>query len=88
MTTRFPVDSSHKGDQLELFTRKEMGVVQVPWEGISPRDLTRGSKVVIFQSREKKCMSELISPVQFELWQSIERPGVLPGPSSFVGGRI
>ena len=81
------MNASHIGEQLELFGPEEMRriVVRVPWQGRSPRSLTRVAESLIFQSREKKCMSELISPLQYELWpinraprQSLGAPSLLP----------
>ncbi len=72
-------------DQLELFAATAMGCVSVPWEGRSPRELTRVGMSSIFQSREKECMSELISPGQCELWPIVkEGPPVRRGAPLLV----
>ena len=68
-------------DQLELFTVREMRVTRIPWEGRSLRSLTKVALSGIFQSREKKCMSELISPAQLELWPSKKGPAYGGAPS-------
>ena len=70
------MNASHIGEQLELFGPEEMRriVVRVPWQGRSPRSLTRVAESLIFQSREKKCMSELIERVQIDLWPNVVRP--------------
>ena len=66
-------DSSSVGDQLELalFTG-------VPWNGIDPRFLTRGRKV-LFLRPEPPCHEVFFDPEQIMMWklvghQEAERP--------------
>jgi len=49
--------------QLDLWPYE---VSRIPWCGTSPRDLTRGAKVLILQ-REPGCMSAATDPAQCEM---------------------
>ncbi len=62
------------GDQLELFSAKEGGFVRVPWAGRSPRDLTRVATSVILRAQAKKCVSDLASEGQYDLWPIVKGP--------------
>ncbi len=73
------------GDQLELFTPKEMGEVRVPWGGVSPRALTRGYKSFIFDREGRKSMSDFVDPEQCDLWIPTKKaPWVYQGAPSLL----
>ncbi len=74
------------GDQLDLFPEELRALSRVPWEGRSPRSLTRGAVDFIFKPSGKKSMSDLLSPAQLEFWRRIEVPrGELPGAPLLLG---
>ena len=56
------------GDQLELFTPKECGILRIPWEGRSPRALTRSHEVFILKAQAKKSVSDFVGGDQCDLW--------------------
>ncbi len=79
MDGRAPKLVPRDGDQLEMFSRREMGAQLVPWEGRSPRELTR-VRIVLFSSGEaQKSVSDLVSPERPE----IGRPTM--GPLRYEG---
>jgi len=78
-----------EGDQLELWTARELGLHRVPWEGQSPRVLTACYKRFIFKARAAKSMSEFVNPDQGDLWLPMKNaprvvsrgaPSLLPLP--------
>jgi len=61
--------------------------VRVPWEGQSPRALTRGYERFILKAQAKESMSEFgRNEDQFDLWATMEeRPWVYSGAPLLVG---
>ncbi len=45
----------------------------LPWEGRSPRALTRGSKWAIFKQQGVKSMGDFVDPEQYDLWRRIKK---------------
>ncbi len=45
--------------------------VRVPWEGRSPRGLTRGALMSIFKTQGAKSTSGLFVPGQIEIWPEV-----------------
>jgi len=73
--------TSRDGDQYLLDLRSPEGAVQVPWQGRSPRGLTRVALGVILKAQAGKSMSDFVSDEnQYDLWVSIKRlPWVYQG---------
>ena len=65
----------HDGDQLRL----SLDWRGQPWDGQSPRALTRRSNVVIFEARAEGAHEVFADPEQLELWP-IEGPIPRKGP--------
>ncbi len=57
------LDSSRDGDQFTLDLFRE-----VPWEGRSPRALTRGNKLLYLRQEPPKPRGEVLLCEQLELW--------------------
>ncbi len=83
--------TSRAGEQLSLFTGRVMRelTVSVPWEGRSPRALTRVALSGIFKARAAKSMSEFVDVEQGDFWLPIKKrprrsspgaPSLLPLP--------
>ena len=67
---------THAGDQLEMALGLEVvvGEASQPWEGRSPRALTRGYKRFTLKAQAKKSVSDFVrDPSQYDLWLPIER---------------
>jgi len=58
------------GSQLDLFEGTRHAVNRVPWAGRSPRDLTRGAKLLFLRREPQKSVSDPVSPLQLEMWPS------------------
>jgi len=54
------------GDQLELFSPGAYEILRIPWGGLSPRALTRGSKVVILKAQAGRSVSAAVLLDLFE----------------------
>ncbi len=49
-----------------------------PWDGQSPRYLTRGRKALFLRQEPQKSVSEFVDPDQYDIWPtSPERPPVI-----------
>ena len=64
-------------------------VVRIPWEGRSPRELTRVQIDGIFKAGAAESVREFVDPAQLDLWRqitkasrvpSLEAPSLLPLP--------
>ncbi len=66
---------TREGDlrQLDLFESTVVGAGRVPWEGRSPRALTRGRKRFIFEAQAWKSVGEAVDPEQYDLWLPIKK---------------
>jgi len=59
----------------------------LPWQGLSPRGLTRGHNVVILEPRGGKSTSAFSDPMQLEIWTPKKRARRTPvrrAPSAFT----
>ncbi len=63
------------GEQLELFSDRVMRehTVRVPWEGLSPRALTRGFKWPILKTQGGKSCLTPRDTGQYDLWLPEEK---------------
>jgi len=60
--------------QLELFEGGTV-IVKVPWDGRSPRALTRVALGITLKAQAKKSASDFVDPEQYDLWLPLkERP--------------
>ncbi len=75
--------SSRIGEQLELWSSRDMGEIVVPWEGRSPRELTRVVMSGIFKAQAGKSMSDFVSSVQCDLWLAAKK-----GPPVYRGAPL
>jgi len=74
------------GDQLELALEDER--LNLPWNGQSPRALTRAAKSAIFKAQAAKGRPQMKDPAQLELFRVGEKrlpeyrgaPSLLPLP--------
>ena len=65
--------------QLELFALREV-TVRIPWDGRSPRDLTRVNLEGIFKAQAVKSMSDFVSVDQCDLFETRQKsPRVYSG---------
>ena len=55
---------------LELLDRR----INVPWEGRSPRGLTRGANLVILKAQAASRMTEAKFGDQIEMWPTEQKP--------------
>ena len=62
------------GEQLSFVFEGEPAACRIPWEGRSPRALTRGAKWSIFEAQAGKSVGEVVDPEQIDFW--------LPGPKA------
>jgi len=78
------VNREGRGSQLELILC--MPELSVPWEGRSPRELTRGHDILIFRRKAGKSVSEFVDPDQLELWPELteKAPSILEGAPSLL----
>ncbi len=58
------------GEQLQLALEGEE-ILRIPWEGRSPRALTRGSLSGIFETRGGKSVSDFVDPAQVDLFEAL-----------------
>ena len=74
--------TASEGEQLTLFRCMFKGE---PWEGRSPRALTRGYKALFLRREPQKSMSDLVSDDQLELWPAAKKaPWVYQGAPLLV----
>ena len=79
-----------EGEQLELsFAQWQTRYARIPWGGLSPRDLTRGSKIVILKARAGGGMSDVIPDRQlvFDFYKRGAVPQSVTAPLLFEGPR-
>jgi len=61
-----------RGEQLSLF-EGGLPALRIPWDGCSPRELTRAYNTFILKARAAKSTSAIIDPGQLELWPINEK---------------
>jgi len=61
------MSASLVGDQLCLF-EGGLAVLRLPWNGRSPRALTRGHRRFILKAQADKSMGDFVDPAQGDLW--------------------
>ena len=71
------------GEQYELFSRKEMGYVEVPWGGRSPRALTKVA-LSLYSRPEPTDVSLQVPQVQYELFAAEKASRVSRGAPLLV----
>jgi len=59
--------------QLDLFEDTVVGSSKTPWEGRSPRALTRGSKMFTLKAQAAKSVSDFVDDDQFDLWLPVKK---------------
>ncbi len=78
------------GDQL-VFEGEEwlsLGVGHsLPWEGRSPRALTRGYKRFTLKTQVAKSTSDFVDPGQYDLWLPIKKAPWIYQGAPLLGGR-
>jgi len=77
---------SRKGEQYELWSDHHGGYVRVPWEGRSPRDLTRVSCSIILKALADKSIRDAVDPLQVDLFVASDRSG--PWVGSYLGAPL
>ncbi len=70
---------SSVGEQLELF-EGGLTVVRIPWEGRSPRALTRVGLGITLKAQAAKSVSDFVRTGQYDLWLAAEE-----GPPIYRG---
>jgi len=79
-----------EGDQLELALGEKflVGAASLPWEGRSPRALTRGYKRFTLKAQAEKSVSDFVGdPGQFDLWLPEKKaPWIYQGAPLLKGG--
>ncbi len=60
------------GEQLWLQFEGEAALRRIPWEGSSPRALTRVSLSGIFKTRGGKSLSDFVDPAQVDLFEALD----------------
>ncbi len=74
---------SRVGEQLELALLDER-LKRVPWNGRSPRDLTRGAELFIFQQRAEKSVRDFVNDDQGDLFEAPRKRA----PADYAGAPL
>jgi len=77
---------SRVGDQLALALGEGflVGASSLPWEGRSPRALTRGYVRFTLKAQAGKSMGDFVDPEQRDFWLPIKKAPPIYGGGSFV----
>ncbi len=86
---RHLMNGSPEGDlrQLELFEVPVVDRSKLPWQGRSPRALTRGFERFTLKAQAAKSTSDFVSDDQFNLWLPMKKaPWKYQGAPLLKGG--
>jgi len=73
--------------QMDLFEGTMVALSKLPWQGRSPRALTKGHKRFILKAQAGGSMGEFVDPEQYDLWRRIKKaPWRYQGAPLLVGG--